>query len=115
MNEAELRTSLNECNVPQHLHDGLVRYMLYGILPGNFLTAVLENDFEGAVFSSSGEQFSTLRALAMFLHWHVPSYTHGSMASVRKYEVRVKTEREYRDPRNDDLAHSDAQVKEMRE
>ena len=42
--EEILRQSLLKYRVPYHTHDGIIRYVLFGISPGGFLTAVICND-----------------------------------------------------------------------
>lgn len=42
--EQMLRESLLKYQVPHHTHDGIVLYVLYGVPPGGFLTAVICND-----------------------------------------------------------------------
>lgn len=71
--------------VPAHLHDGLVRYLLQGTLPGSFLTAVLRNDLREAVLRADPASFAGLPALLVFLATYTPAGCHGSPAAVARY------------------------------
>src|SRR5580765_5875680 len=44
MNEQQVYESLKAAGVPEHLHGGIVRYIINGILPGGFLRSVIAND-----------------------------------------------------------------------
>jgi hypothetical protein len=46
MNEKTLFESLRQYRVPEHLHGAIVRYVLRGIPPGGFLSAVICNDLK---------------------------------------------------------------------
>jgi len=42
-------------NVPEHMKDGLDRYVRLGIHPGGFLQAVLRNDFAEAMVRADAQ------------------------------------------------------------
>jgi hypothetical protein len=48
VNEERIRKSLVEFLIPHHMHDGIVLYLLHGIEPGGFMTAVICNDLKNA-------------------------------------------------------------------
>ena len=83
--EARYREGLVRAGVPNHLHDGLVRYLVYGIRPGHFLTAVLENDLRAAVIRADAESRAALCEVVTFLHTEAPMFASGSPALVAAY------------------------------
>jgi len=66
MNEQELRQSLDEYGVPDHMHGGITRYILQGIPPGDFLTAVICNDLMNALGRADD---INREALFSFVNW----------------------------------------------
>jgi hypothetical protein len=82
---ALFRAVLAESKVPDHLRDGLVRYVTNGILPGGFVQAVLCNNLREAIRRSSHGGVGALPALVEFLTWHMPPEAWGSVARVRAW------------------------------
>lgn len=71
--------------LPDHMHDGLVRYVLYGIMPGSFLTAVLENKFVEACCAADQANMNMLHEWALVMINAVPSDCQGSEQHVRMW------------------------------
>ena len=91
-------TVLSAHGIPVPLHDGLVRYLVDGIKPGSFLTAVLENNLLDAVTRANPEaHFQSLPTLLRFLANHVPTTAWGSRAAVVAWS---SARRKRRDPAN---------------
>lgn len=76
--EACYREAMQRSLVPEHLRDGLARYLVHFIRPGDFLTAVLSNDLKEAVNRSDEESRRGLVNLVQFLMWDVPGTCWGS-------------------------------------
>lgn len=66
--------------IPQHMVGAVKRYILHGIPPGGFLTALLSNDFMGAANKADDENSAALMGWARFLYNHVPAGSFGSPA-----------------------------------
>lgn len=64
--------------IPEHLRDGLRRYIEQGVMPGGFLTAVLSNDLVESVGRADAESLPRLRDIIQFIYWHAPSRCWGS-------------------------------------
>lgn len=64
--------------IPGHMFGAVSRYMLQGIPPGSFLTAVLSNDLMGAFDKADDENSAAMRQWCLFLYNHAPSGSHGS-------------------------------------
>lgn len=74
--------------IPQHMHDGLADYILHGVEPGPFLTAVLEGDLFEALGRADGTNVNALDAYGMFLYNDAPA---GCYGSVDKYAAWIKS------------------------
>jgi hypothetical protein len=85
VNEAHYLDRLAKYNVPVHLREGLVRYLVHRIPPGHFLRAVLENDLAGAVSRGDEPSLAGLLRLVRFLHNEVTFMAHGSALIVREW------------------------------
>ena len=64
--------------VPEHTVGGLVRWIVYGINPGSFLTAFLSNDLMGALSQADEVNAEHFREIGSFVYNSVPSACHGS-------------------------------------
>lgn len=92
--EQRCRRVLEEYGVPESLRGGLIRYLLGGIIPGGFLTAVLTNDLRTAVtLASPVEHLLALPAIVRFLHNEAPSTCAGSPELVGAWIVTRHQER----------------------
>lgn len=65
--------SLGESRVPEHLHDGLMMFVVHGVKPGDFLTAVLENNLLRAFEVADPESEAGLRSTLEWLYTGAPS------------------------------------------
>lgn len=63
--------------VPEHLREGLARYILRGIPPGSFLRAVLCNDLYGAIRHGDDDSIAGLLDIIMFLSNDCPTGCFG--------------------------------------
>jgi len=81
----DLMNSMERHGIPRHLRYGLCWYALNHRPTGDFLRAVLANDFTQAVLRADDESFAALRELARFIHCEMPEESHGSEEKVRKW------------------------------
>lgn len=70
--------------VPLHHREGMARYVLWGIKPGSFLTAVLCNDLYGAL-ARMDVGAENLWQLAFTLARAAPADSYGSVTAVREW------------------------------
>ena len=68
--------------IPEHMVDGLVRYIVRGVPGGHFLTAVLSNDFMEACGRADADNLDALRAWAAVLYNAAPRGCYGSAEAV---------------------------------
>jgi len=74
----ELTQRMNEAGVPEHLHHGIVLYILHNIEPGGFLSAVICNDLKEAVNRADRVNIQRIPEIVRFFYWHAPSICWGS-------------------------------------
>jgi hypothetical protein len=68
--------------MPQHMRAGMARWIVFGIRPGGFLTAVLHNDLFGALKQADDINMRSLPEIGMFLYNYAPSLCYGSQSKV---------------------------------
>lgn len=83
--EKQYREKLEKTGVPEHLHDGLIRYLVHHIQPGHFLTAVLQNDLREACAHGDVASIEGLQSLITFLYNGAPGAAWGSDAAVQRW------------------------------
>jgi hypothetical protein len=88
--EDTLLTKLSVSELPWHLHNGIVRWVCYGIRPGGFLTSVFSNDLFGAVMKADSESFKALPDLVRWLHWSTPPGCRGSEKAMDTWVLFIK-------------------------
>lgn len=91
--EAFYRTKLRTAGVPEHMHDGIVLYLLHGYQPGSFMTAVLENDLKEACMRADDENRRAIYQHVAFLYNYAPSNAWGSPARVADYMQDMQAKR----------------------
>jgi hypothetical protein len=73
MNAKQIRQLIEEVSgvhpIPEHTAQSLIDYVEHGWQPGSFLTAVLENDLEGAAFRADQQNKLYLANIAMIVRW----------------------------------------------
>jgi hypothetical protein len=80
--------ALKASRVPEHMHDGLVMYLVEGRETGGFLKAVLSNDLVSAVRSADDANISCLPAYVSYLWNFAPALAWGSPAKVKAWIAR---------------------------
>jgi hypothetical protein len=68
--------------IPEHLIEGLSRYVTHGYRPGHFLSAVLENDLMEAMRRGDLDSRAGLFALCSVIDNDLPAACHGSVKRV---------------------------------
>lgn len=75
--------------VPDHLHDGIVAYIVDGIIPGGFFTAVVCNDLRGAFERADQISINYMKAILTYMYCYAPSTCWGSVERMVKW-VRLR-------------------------
>ena len=71
--------------IPDYMAGGLIRYVEDGIPPGDFLTAVIENDLSGAVGRADDANIRNIPAYAFYLYNYAPASSHGSKMAFKAW------------------------------
>lgn len=78
--------------VPGHLWEGLERYFVLRIRPGQFLASLLANDLREAVGRADPVSFVALPDLLKFLYNFAPGGSHGSKDAVEQWLAPAEVE-----------------------
>jgi hypothetical protein len=73
-------------HIPDYMREGMFRWLAFGIQPGSFLTAVLENDLKGAVSQADDLNQRRLLQYVVFLHNYAPLGCWGSPAKITEWK-----------------------------
>lgn len=76
---------LQRYGIREDMKHALVRYLVYGIKPGDFLTAVLENDFMEAFSRADDDNTRDMKQYAMILYNELPGGCYGTPEQVKEY------------------------------
>lgn len=79
--------------IPCRMRAGMLRWTELGILPGDFLTAIFENDLVEAVSRADDENMLNLPAYANFLYNHAPRRCWGGKAQMEAWQQHKKEQR----------------------
>lgn len=77
-----------ERHVPSYMIDGMVRYIVFGIMPGSFLKAVLEGDLFSAVKNADDFNAGRLPSYVRFLYNYAPQDCYGSPENVKAWAAQ---------------------------
>src|SRR5687768_16345644 len=93
MLERDIRYEFRKFGLPDYMLDGLLRFVLHGIHPSNFLYAVLTNNLREAVRTADENNERRLVQWAKFVHCAIPGPCHGSPDAVRRWVQKHAKER----------------------
>ena len=71
--------------IPEHMMAGLKRYLENGILPGGFLTAVIENDLFAACDRADDININLIPVYVKYLYTEAPSRAWGYKGAIDKW------------------------------
>jgi len=81
-----LRETCSTWGVPGDFADPMLNYLVYGYEPGSCFTAVLANDFGGAIgHSHPSNTIEAFKALAGWINEHFPPQAYGSYEDVHHW------------------------------
>jgi len=83
--EEYYREQAEHHELPDHMIDGLVRYIVHGIEPGGFLMSVLWNDLAWAAAKADAVNRRNLFRYASFLLYGAPGGCWGSQSKVLEW------------------------------
>lgn len=74
--------------IPSHMHGAVRRYVMHGIAPGQFLTAVLCNDLKEAFARADDDNTAAMLGWVRFMHNYMPANSQGSLDQFRAWLER---------------------------
>jgi hypothetical protein len=84
--EEKLEAALHVKRIPKRMHPGIIKWILIGQIPGQFLTAVIENDLREAIGKADDENIKILGAYIQFFYNHAPTGCWGSKEKVAQWK-----------------------------
>jgi hypothetical protein len=91
MQEIEIACEKNQSQkVPQHTLDALNRYRYDGLFPGDFLYAVLTNDFMQAFSKADDLNIANMYAIAKWVYNEMPTAAFGSPENIKSW-IKLKS------------------------
>ena len=88
LKSAEITAALRKHAVPEHLHRGLITYLLDGVRPGGFLMAFLSGDLWRAIDAADDDSIAAFRQLRRFLANEGPAQCYGTLDNVRQWMAK---------------------------
>lgn len=73
-------------------YGALERYLNQGIMPGSFMTAVLENNLMEAFGRANHMNEANMKNIVGYVYNHIPSNAWGSVERVRDYVKSLREE-----------------------
>ena len=89
----DLRSILEECQIPKYNWDAIELYLLDRIRPGDFLVAVFANDLSLAAMLGDAENKAALANFGMFTNQYLKELCHGSYKVVGDWLMGVGREK----------------------
>ena len=78
--------------LPKRLRGGIQRYIDRGIPPGDFLTAVIQNNLKESVGRADDDMIKELPAIVGWFYWEAPAICWGSKENMKKWMHQKDTE-----------------------
>ena len=76
---------MTEYGIPVYMHGAIIRYYEKGIPPGDFLTAVINNDLIEAISHADNKNINCLKAYIMWFYNQAPSGSWGYQNAVKDW------------------------------
>lgn len=86
--ESNLKKILEELDIPEHMHSGVIQYVEHGVEPGGFLKAVLSNNLVDSFSKADGLNKNKIDKYITLLYNHIPADCWGSHEKVVSWMKR---------------------------
>jgi len=73
--------------IPERMMGGIRRYIEKGIIPGDFLQAVIRDSLRGCIERADDENMRQLPAYVYFFYNKAPAYCWGSKEAMKKWHT----------------------------
>lgn len=94
--DEKYKLNIQNSVIPERITSSLIRYIEYGISPGDFLTGVLENDLSRACSHADEEMKHLLWELYIVIYNYVPYTCHGSKEAVKRWKDNFDENRNWK-------------------
>jgi hypothetical protein len=74
--------------IPERMCPGIVRYIEQGVIPGNFLQAIIKDSLKEAVMYADDENVANIPAYVNYFYNHAPSDCWGSEETMRAWHEK---------------------------
>jgi len=74
--------------LPEHMRGGVVRYVLYGIIPGSFLQSVIKSDLFMALRTADSTNAYALHRYGTFFFNYAPAECFGSPEQMEAWHAQ---------------------------
>lgn len=75
-------------DIPRYMHEGMINWVLRGIQPGHFLSAVISNDLRSAVGEADDTNIGLIPNYIQWFYNYAPFYCWGSPAALESWKGR---------------------------
>ena len=82
---AEIEFTGQYADIPAHMQEAIRRYVLQGLRPGDFLTAVITNNLREAVGRADAENLPLLKTYVQWFYNVAPGSCSGSPEIMREW------------------------------
>jgi hypothetical protein len=86
-NRDDLVKGMNQFQIPEYMRGGLFRWIENGVLPGNFLTAIIKNDLRRSFEYADDENIFRIHSYIKFLYNWAPGECWGSEEKVKSWNM----------------------------
>lgn len=81
----KLKAGIDYSLLPEHIQGGMKRYIERGIIPGDFLQAVIKNNLKESFFCADDVNAKRMRDIILFMHNEAPSQCWGDKAKLQAW------------------------------
>lgn len=85
----ELNAEAARLGVPENIAQGMVSYIVLGVIPGGFCQAVIQNDLRGAISRADGWSLQRIKPIVDFMNMHAPAPCWGGEKELRAWRTSV--------------------------
>ncbi len=85
---------MSEYGIPEYMQQGIIYYYEEGLPPGDFLSAVIDNDLKEAIGRADTTNVNCLKAYIMWFYNQAPRGSWGYAGAVKAWLKKFEKEKE---------------------
>ncbi len=90
----ELENFTRSIPLPRRTKETIDNYVEFGLQPGDFVQAVLENNLTEAYSRADPINTACMRSIVAYIHNETPAASHGSKEKTRAWVHKIRSEKE---------------------